>query len=60
MANLYVIGTCVTLKSGGPVMTIHSIGNKDLPSYWCQWFAGKKLEKGLFHHDSLVEVTTEE
>jgi uncharacterized protein YodC (DUF2158 family) len=56
----YKIGDIVKLKSGGPDMTVrdenihYSTGK--LESYTCQWFAGKKLEKGSFPPDSLEPV----
>ncbi|WP_305838743.1 YodC family protein [Photobacterium leiognathi] len=58
--NIYEIGKIVTLKSGGPTMTIKS-EDRDYNGNWkgtyeCQWFAGKKLERGSFPHDSLVVV----
>ncbi|EPP4132714.1 YodC family protein [Vibrio vulnificus] len=43
-------GDIVKLKSGGPDMTIQGKGPA---GYWCQWFAGKKLERGQFPADSL-------
>ncbi|WP_140132044.1 DUF2158 domain-containing protein, partial [Vibrio parahaemolyticus] len=27
--------------------------------YRCQWFAGKKLDNGIFPHDSLIKVEQE-
>ena len=50
-------GDIVKLKSGGPDMTIQeeqqiSSGGKT-GKYWCQWFAGKKLERGNFPADSI-------
>ncbi|ELU4011425.1 YodC family protein [Vibrio vulnificus] len=58
--NMYEVGKIVTLKSGGPTMTIKS-EERDYHENWkgtyeCQWFAGKKLERGVFPHDSLVVV----
>jgi uncharacterized protein YodC (DUF2158 family) len=52
-------GDIVVLKSGGPEMTIQNpklIGLRDKEwkgGYECQWFAGKKLETGVFPQDSL-------
>ena len=58
----FAVGTIVKLKSGGPDMTVELIvinystkqptGDVD-----CQWFAGKKLEKGRFPIASLELVT---
>ncbi|QXC55635.1 DUF2158 domain-containing protein [Vibrio mimicus] len=58
--NMFKIGKLVTLKSGGPTMTIKS-EDRDHRDNWkgtyeCQWFAGKKLERGVFPHDSLNVV----
>lgn len=48
----FEVGDIVKLKSGGPDMTVHSY-EKQYDRYWCQWFAGKKLEKGQFNEASL-------
>lgn len=55
MANTgkFNVGDIVKLKSGGPDMTIQS--NTD-NGYYCQWFAGKKLERGAFPEDSLEKA----
>ena len=47
MNKKYKEGDLVVLKSGGPVMTVTdtSPGGEHV---WCQWFPGKKLEKGHF------------
>lgn len=55
------VGMIVKLKSGGPDMTVEEVviaystktptGDVD-----CQWFAGKKLEKGRFPVASLELV----
>lgn len=57
MANKFVIGDIVKLKSGGPEMTVQSHRES---YYTCQWFAGKKLENGRFPEDSLEKVEKEE
>ncbi|KUM15227.1 YodC family protein [Pasteurella multocida] len=58
--NQFHIGDIVKLKSGGPDMTIEkvlrSISEEFLGFYECQWFAGKKLEKGRFPEESLESV----
>lgn len=48
----YKVGDIVMLKSGGPEMTVQQppISGR---FYTCQWFAGKKLESGLFAEESL-------
>lgn len=49
-------GDIVKLKSGGPDMTVQGevIGHRG--TFNCQWFAGKKLERGNFNSDSLELV----
>ncbi|WP_081499456.1 MULTISPECIES: YodC family protein [unclassified Pseudomonas] len=49
----FAIGTIVKLKSGGPDMTVYSIDRSHLN---CQWFAGKKLERGAFHVETIELV----
>ena len=49
----YKIGDIVILKSGGPDMTVKSTPETYSAGYKCQWFAGKKLEIGVFEKDSL-------
>ena len=58
--NEFQIGQIVRLKSGGPDMTIEdylAIGPSG--NYRCQWFAGKKLESGIFPKQSLELVNNE-
>lgn len=52
-------GDIVKLKSGGPEMTVDTLPNKYTPHYVCQWFAGKKLERGGFNAESLEAVVKE-
>ena len=47
-------GNIVKLKSGGPEMTVRSVGGSLVI---CQWFAGKKLSMGNFELDSLILAT---
>lgn len=61
-APKYSSGDQVVLKSGGPVMTVEKaiIGNTTgvfSGSYRCQWFAGKKLDSGIFPENSLDQFT---
>lgn len=58
----YKIGDKVKLNSGGPVMSVQTVHTYDRYSekegefngkYTCQWFAGKKLDKGTFPEESL-------
>lgn len=59
----FSVGTIVKLKSGGPDMTIKEVltnfQDKPTGSYKCQWFAGKKLEDGIFPAESLELVPTQ-
>ncbi|EMP1177121.1 DUF2158 domain-containing protein [Morganella morganii] len=55
---IYGIGDLVVIKSGGPTMTIekpicHASQGHFLGTYKCQWFAGKKLDTGIFPENSL-------
>ncbi|MEI8668854.1 DUF2158 domain-containing protein [Pseudoalteromonas sp. B131b] len=49
-------GDIVKLKSGGPDMTVQG---KGIVGFKCQWFAGKKLERGDFPEESLEMVKKE-
>ncbi|BFN31043.1 DUF2158 domain-containing protein [Vibrio parahaemolyticus] len=53
-------GEIVKLKSGGPDMTVQSTANTSGTHFYCQWFAGKKLERGSFPADSLEYVAQDE
>ncbi len=57
-AQVLEVGTIVKLKSGGPDMTVKGFTNTS-HTVACQWFAGKKLENGLFPTDSLEFVKPE-
>ncbi|MNG41896.1 hypothetical protein D3C84_1313910 [compost metagenome] len=48
----FAVGDIVKLKSGGPDMTVQR-WDATYAYYTCQWFAGKKLEKGDFKAESL-------
>ncbi len=62
----YKIGDKVQLNSGGPIMSVEErlgIGSPSLglgedsdEKYRCQWFAGKKLESGIFPVESLIKA----
>jgi len=54
----FKIGDTVTLKSGGPIMTVEEILSNN--HVRCQWFAGKKLESGVFPPDSLTRANINE
>lgn len=55
----FVVGDIVRLKSGGPDMTVRSVPDRLERDYFCQWFAGKKLEIGRFPFASLEKVKRE-
>lgn len=55
----FSVGEIVKLKSGGPEMTVQIIPSSTNDQYYCQWFAGKKLEQGRFPADSLELVPSE-
>lgn len=54
-------GSLVKLTAGGPTMAVNEVisnyKNEPTGSYRCQWFAGKKLEAGVFPGESLELVT---
>lgn len=52
----FSVGDIVKLKSGGPEMTVKEVPDISDKFYECQWFAGKKLERGKFRGDSLEPV----
>lgn len=52
------IGEVVQLKSGGPLMTIHGIGDYTMgagfnPGILCVWFDANKKVEDVFHPDAL-------
>jgi hypothetical protein len=60
LGNKFEVGQVVKLKSGGPDMTIQDFCTKEFSGkYRCQWFAGKKLENGVFPEQSLELVKDE-
>ena len=54
----FKIGDVVTLKSGGPLMTIHNIGEYSAsglnPGLLCVWFDGAKKVEDVFHPDAVA------
>lgn len=60
----FKVGDIVKLKCGGPDMAVQEVNTDrqsgEPKSYWCQWFAGKKLDRGVFPFESLVEVQTDD
>jgi len=53
MADGFEPGRVVRLKSGGPDMTVEEDAYEP-GNVWCQWFGGRKLERGKFPIASLV------
>ncbi len=48
------VGDVVSLKSGGPIMTVSDIGDHyGTQKAWCDWFDGKKVVHGTFPLTSL-------
>lgn len=51
------IGDVVVLKSGGPLMTVHDIGDYAhlgfAPGVLCVWFDDKKKVEAVFHPDAI-------
>ncbi|CAN8139122.1 DUF2158 domain-containing protein [uncultured Thiomicrorhabdus sp.] len=62
--SIYQVGEIVKLKSGGPGMTVKEIilnmNDEFCGNYRCQWFAGKKLDSGVFPEESLLKVEDSE
>lgn len=49
------IGDIVTLKSGGPPMTVDSLSVPgELPGVHCKWFVGHELKSGSFEFHLLA------
>ena len=48
------VGDTVCHKAGGPIMTIHTAPTNQSTIYICQWFAGKKLDRGNFRFEELT------
>jgi uncharacterized protein YodC (DUF2158 family) len=45
MANTFVVGDVVQLKSGGQSMTVEEVAGDDIS---CVWFEGKNLQRQTF------------
>jgi len=56
----FSVGDLVSIKSGGPVMTVRIVMGGENDYFECQWFAGKKLESGRFPGASLLAFTPEQ
>jgi uncharacterized protein YodC (DUF2158 family) len=63
-------GDLVRLKSGGPTMTVKIVEDPDVDAltslrnhgqqyYWCQWFAGSRLNQGQFPDNALESADAE-
>lgn len=48
------VGDTVCHKAGGPTMAVHSTPTSKPGFYLCQWFAGKKLDRGSFREEELI------
>lgn len=45
----FEVGDIVTLKSGGPIMTVKVVGDHyGTPTIWTIWFDGTKMHDGSF------------
>lgn len=57
------IGDVVILKSGGPLMTVHDIGDYSgrglNPGVLCVWFDNAKRIEDVFHPDSVERYEDE-
>lgn len=57
------IGDVVILKSGGPPMTVHNIGDYSSrglnPGVLCVWFDGSKRVEDVFHPDTIERYDLE-
>lgn len=57
----FKIGDVVVLRSGGPLMTIHNIGDYSnagfSPGLLCVWFDDKKKVEAVFHPDAVEAYT---
>jgi uncharacterized protein YodC (DUF2158 family) len=55
--NQFAIGDVVILRSGGPMMTIHNIGDYSPvgpnPGLLCVWFDNGKKEEDVFHPNAV-------
>lgn len=53
----FVRGEVVTLKAGGPKMTVSNVDTTGSgPPIRCKWFKGAKLEHGGFYPEELEKV----
>lgn len=54
MPNTFVAGDLVTLKSGGPKMTVESVSGDDVN---CVWFYGSQYTRDTFPWEALSKET---
>ena len=57
-------GDLVTLKSGGPVMTVDTVNtdifdDSKITGILCAWFVGDKLERARFDHAALAPAPSQ-
>lgn len=60
MQAKFKIGDTVRLKSGGPLMTVHTIGDYSAsrginPGLLCVWFDNSKKIEDVFHPDAVEQ-----
>jgi uncharacterized protein YodC (DUF2158 family) len=53
MAYHAYVGNTVTLKSGGPSMTVEKVGTYRDDPIQCVWFDGAELKRGAFPVETL-------
>lgn len=59
MADQFNPGDVVVLKSGGPKMTVETVGNEAFGGkmkVWCVWFEDTKQKSGNFALETLKHV----
>lgn len=58
MSEIFSPGDVVEMKSGGPKMTVTSVGdNWGQPGVWCEWFDSKaEPQKNVFSPTSLQKA----
>lgn len=58
MPDQFQPGDVVTLKSGGPKMTVEQMGDEyGKAKVWCVWFDGQKQMSSKFEPNTLKVVT---
>jgi len=63
MTDEIAVGDVIRLKSGGPKMTVVTIGTTQFdsePSVWCEWFDEKnKAQEKTFHLVAVEKVDSQ-